>query len=114
MNDVCTTFIASVRQGDSAHLNSSEVIHDMMQAIITAAHCTQIDQLTHRFTPQGVSAIALLAESHLAVHTWPEHKSAYVTLTTCSQTTPALAHVLTDIIAAALGAAQVEIKEVTA
>jgi S-adenosylmethionine/arginine decarboxylase-like enzyme len=27
----------------------------------------------HRFEPQGVTAIALLAESHLSIHTWPEH-----------------------------------------
>ena len=27
---------------------------------------------THKFSPQGVSGVAILAESHISVHTWPE------------------------------------------
>ncbi|WP_040610229.1 adenosylmethionine decarboxylase [Oceaniovalibus guishaninsula] len=27
---------------------------------------------THKFSPQGVSGVAVLAESHISVHTWPE------------------------------------------
>jgi S-adenosylmethionine decarboxylase len=37
----------------------------------------------HQFTPGGYTAAALLAESHLTIHTWPEHKSAQVDIFTC-------------------------------
>jgi S-adenosylmethionine/arginine decarboxylase-like enzyme len=39
--------------------------------------------VVHRFTPAGVTGLGLLAESHLAVHTWPEHGYAAVDLLTC-------------------------------
>lgn len=38
----------------------------------------------HRFEPQGVSGVVILAESHLTVHTWPEHRYAAVDLFSCS------------------------------
>jgi len=38
------------------------------------AHCgaTLLHIHTHKFSPQGVSGVAVLAESHISVHTWPE------------------------------------------
>ena len=38
-----------------------------------SAELTLLGEISHKFQPQGVTAIALLAESHLSVHTWPEH-----------------------------------------
>ena len=38
---------------------------------------------SHRFSPQGVTAIGLLAESHLSIHTWPEFGFAAVDVMTC-------------------------------
>jgi S-adenosylmethionine decarboxylase len=55
-------------------------------AISEAAHeaCTTlIRQLFHRFQPQGITAIAMLAESHLSIHTWPEFGYAAVDIFTC-------------------------------
>lgn len=37
----------------------------------------------HRFEPQGYTALYLLAESHLAIHTFPEHNQTYIELTSC-------------------------------
>ena len=39
--------------------------------------------IDHRFEPQGVTVLALLAESHVSVHTWPELGGAYVDALTC-------------------------------
>lgn len=39
----------------------------------------------HHFSPQGYTAIWLLAESHLAIHTFPEKKTTYLELSSCSQ-----------------------------
>ncbi len=43
------------------------------------AHCF------HTFKPWGVSGTVTIAESHLAVHTWPEYNFAAVTFETCGQ-----------------------------
>ena len=37
----------------------------------------------HRFSPQGVSGVVIIAESHLSIHTWPEYGYAAVDIFTC-------------------------------
>ena len=37
----------------------------------------------HKFEPQGVTALAMLAESHLSIHTWPEKGIAMCDIFTC-------------------------------
>ena len=37
----------------------------------------------HKFKPQGVTALAMLAESHLSIHTWPEKGVAVCDIFTC-------------------------------
>jgi len=44
---------------------------------------TLLKQVTHRFHPHGVTALGLLAESHISIHTWPEHRYAAADLFTC-------------------------------
>ena len=39
---------------------------------VTACGATLLHIHTHKFSPQGVSGVAVLAESHISVHTWPE------------------------------------------
>lgn len=40
--------------------------------------------MEHHFKPEGYTALWLLAESHLALHTFPEKGSAYVELSSCN------------------------------
>ncbi|HAP32361.1 MAG TPA: S-adenosylmethionine decarboxylase proenzyme [Firmicutes bacterium] len=40
----------------------------------------------HEFCPQGVSGVVVISESHLAIHTWPEHGYAAVDIFTCGST----------------------------
>lgn len=37
----------------------------------------------HEFKPQGITFIAILSESHIAVHTWPEYKTLHIDLVSC-------------------------------
>ena len=41
--------------------------------------------ISNKFDPQGVTAIALLAESHISIHTWPESNYSAVDIFTCGQ-----------------------------
>ena len=40
----------------------------------------------HQFTPQGVTGILAIAESHISIHTWPEHCYAAADIFTCGST----------------------------
>lgn len=42
----------------------------------------------HRFKPHGLTAVALLAESHITVHSWPEHGYAAADVFLCGDTDP--------------------------
>lgn len=42
-----------------------------------------LDKVSHAFTPQGFTIVILLAESHVAVHTYPEYNSLYFNLYSC-------------------------------
>lgn len=53
-----------------------------------AARCEVLGTLHHRFHPQGASVVVLVAESHLSVHTWPEHGYAAFDIFTCGQALP--------------------------
>jgi S-adenosylmethionine decarboxylase len=54
-------------------------------AIIAKAHIREV--AFHRFEPHGVSGVVVLAESHLAIHTWPELGYAAIDVYTCGDTT---------------------------
>lgn len=39
----------------------------------------------HKFSPQGITGVVLLAESHIALHTWPEFEYTSVDIFTCGK-----------------------------
>ncbi len=58
------------------------------EALISAARevgATILGDTFHRFTPQGVTGIVAIAESHISIHTWPEYGYAAVDVFTCGE-----------------------------
>ena len=47
---------------------------------------TLLNLAVHKFDPQGVTSIAMLAESHISIHTWPERGMAVCDVFTCGDT----------------------------
>ena len=56
----------------------------MLQHYLKAPY---LDISSHKFDPHGVTAIALLAESHISIHTWPENGMAVCDVFTCGDHT---------------------------
>lgn len=67
----------------SAALNDLDSIREVMLEAARRAGATIVDDRFHYFSPHGVSGFVILAESHLAIHTWPECGYAAVDLFTC-------------------------------
>ena len=63
-------------------LNTTELEETLLEAARRAG-ATILAHASHKFDPQGVSAMVIIAESHLSIHTWPEHNYAAVDIFTC-------------------------------
>ena len=57
---------------DGVGLDDPARIEAALRRAVSAADATLLDLHLHRFAPQGVTGVAMLAESHITVHTWPE------------------------------------------
>ncbi len=68
---------------DNAVLNNPEFIDEIMTKAAVLAGATVVQKVFHMFNPHGVSGTVVIAESHLAIHTWPEYGYAAVDLFTC-------------------------------
>lgn len=69
--------------------NLDFLLHLLIDAALIC-EATILDKCYHKFTPQGVTAILLLAESHISIHTVPEKGEAYADVFTCSEKDPVI------------------------
>ena len=68
-------------------LNDAQKIQQALREASRVAKSTLLGEIHHAFQPHGVTALALLAESHISVHTWPETGYAAVDVFTCGDHT---------------------------
>ena len=85
------------------------ILHDAAQT----AGLTAVSSAHHQFEPQGLSAVIILSESHIAAHTWPEFGNGYVTLTSCRTLAPAQIEAGGEMVRRRLQALHVISSEVT-
>ncbi len=75
--------LAEFRGCDAGALADLETVTSAMLRAAEASGATIKTHSFHHFSPQGVSGAVIIAESHLAIHTWPEHGFAAVDCFTC-------------------------------
>jgi len=64
--------------------SNTDLLKTTINTLLLKAQFEILGQLDHHFQPQGYTALWLLGESHLAIHTYPEHNTCYVELTSCA------------------------------
>ncbi len=79
--------ILELYQCDHAKLNDEAFIRTTITSSAKVAGATLINLVTHSFKPHGVTGLALLAESHISIHTWPEIGYAAIDVFTCGDHT---------------------------
>jgi S-adenosylmethionine decarboxylase len=73
----------------ASHLNDIARIEQAMRDIVSACGATLLHIHLHHFSPSGgVSGVAVLAESHISVHTWPERDYAAFDVFMCGDAEP--------------------------
>ena len=77
----------TLRKCDSELLDDESYIRDMLAKAAECANSTLLGIQSYKFSPQGVTAIAMLAESHISIHTWHETGEAVCDAFTCGDHT---------------------------
>ena len=70
---------------DREKLNDECFLRCVLNRAAKLANATVLNLISNKFEPQGVTAIALLAESHISIHTWPESNYSAVDIFTCGK-----------------------------
>ena len=78
-------FLLELYRCDYGKLNDESFLRCTLNNAAKLANATVLNLISNKFEPQGVTAIALLAESHLSIHTWPESRYSAVDIFTCGQ-----------------------------
>lgn len=108
MTKLGTHLIVDAWQAPADLLNDPERIRQALLDGIAAGEATLIDLCIHQFSPHGVTATATLAESHIAIHTWPELGYFAADLFFCGRGNPEEA---LKVLQTALQAKQIKVEE---
>jgi S-adenosylmethionine decarboxylase len=69
-------------------LDDIDLIEATLRSCVTAARATLLHIHLHHFHPNGVSGVAVLAESHISIHTWPDAGYAALDVFMCGKADP--------------------------
>lgn len=68
-------------------IEDPKIIKDILTTAAKKAHNTPLEVIIHKFEPQGLTGVILLAESHIALHLWPEFNYIAIDIFTCGNKT---------------------------
>ena len=77
---------------NSNTLEDNDLIEALLNQAAQAANVTIVQSVFHKYSPQGVTGVVIIEESHLSIHTWPEYGYASVDFYTCGDGLPEKAH----------------------
>jgi S-adenosylmethionine decarboxylase len=78
-----TQVVLDLYECETGHLDDIAWVKKTLVEAARAAGATVVETVFHKFAPCGISGVVVIAESHLAIHIWPEHRYAAVDVFTC-------------------------------
>ena len=78
-------FLLELYECNTQKLNDESYLRCLISNSAKLAKATVLSLISNKFEPYGVTAIALLAESHLSIHTWPESQYSAIDIFTCGR-----------------------------
>jgi S-adenosylmethionine decarboxylase len=82
-NNLGTHLIIDMEGVSSKLLNNLQLLETVLVEAARSSNMTVLGVKSHQFSPQGVTAIVLLEESHISIHTYPELQYAAIDIFTC-------------------------------
>jgi len=77
----------TLKECNQSLLDDETFVRDIVYQASLKCKSTLLALNSHKFNPQGVTCIAMLAESHISIHTWPEKGMAVCDIFTCGEHT---------------------------
>ncbi|MGI5131140.1 adenosylmethionine decarboxylase [Pseudonocardia sp. CA-107938] len=102
--------LAELSGVDADLLDDAATLRTLLTDALVAAGARVLQVVDERFHPQGATVVAVLAESHASLHTWPEHGRAHVDVYTCGDSADPVKAV--HLLAGSLHAGQVHVEVV--
>ena len=68
---------------DFDKLDHVEDVRELLEGAVKYAGLSKLSSHFHQFYPHGATGVILLEESHISIHTWPEHGYAAIDVYTC-------------------------------
>ena len=80
-----THLLLEMNECDPMLLDDMAMVKEVLLAAAEEAGATVVGEVFHKFSPVGVTGIVCIAESHISIHTWPEHRYAAVDIFSCGE-----------------------------
>jgi S-adenosylmethionine decarboxylase len=90
-------------------LDNIDLIETTLRRCVEAARATLLHIHLHHFQPHGVSGVAVLAESHISIHTWPDAGYAALDVFMCGKASP---DACIPVLRSAFKARRIEVNEI--
>ena len=68
---------------EEAKIDNSDFIREIFLKAAKLGNATIVNECFHEFSPYGITGVLVIAESHISIHTWPEHKYVAVDIFSC-------------------------------
>ena len=83
MDSLGTHLLLDLKECNAELLDDVDYIRQVVLSAAKEAGATVVGETFHKFRPIGVTGIVAIAESHISIHTWPEHSYAAADIFTC-------------------------------
>lgn len=85
MSALCQHTLLEYHGCDARRLSRARRVRSLLCEAVKAGGGTIVKALFHNFSPYGVSGVVVITESHVTIHTWPEHGYAAVDIFSCNK-----------------------------
>ncbi len=66
-------------------IDDEQIVEKILLELTDLIQLTVVNSVIHHFSPIGVSGVVVIEESHVAIHTWPEHNYVAIDFFTCNE-----------------------------